>query len=290
MAKWFSDVRIEMDLREKSVQPLQQFEDLCYEDQQLVHKLLPFTAHDIEILQNQHTVVGGGTDHLKDFRMRALLEKKSGSFYGQRVLDVGCLEGGYATAAVKYGAREAVGIEARQLSVQRCNLVKKLLKLDNLKFYKANVKDVKALDLGMFDVIICSGLLYHLDSPYVFLQEMYEMLDSNGLMMVDTHVALEDVSGHKCGPIVSKVFDSKDYQGRWSHEYASNASLDEIESFLWASYGNTRSFWPLKHSLKRMFNSVGFRIISEIERPPHHRLCQEKHENCRIGFILGIEK
>ena len=54
-----------MDLREKSVQPLQQFEDLCYEDQQLVHKLLPFAAHDIEILQNQHTVVGGGGGGVK---------------------------------------------------------------------------------------------------------------------------------------------------------------------------------------------------------------------------------
>ena len=275
-----------MESQQNPSPPPHKLEDLFFEEKKLIQKLLPFTAHKIKLRENLYTIEAG-TNPLTDFRMKDLLEKNGGNFYGQRILDVGCLEGGYTTAAIKFGAKEAVGIDAREINIQRCNLVKKLLKLNNLVFYKSKCQDIKTLNLGVFDVIICSGLLYHLDNPYIFLQEMYEILNSNGLMMIDTHVALENEYGHKYeSNIVEEVFDSKHYHGRWNSEYSRNATPDEIESFLWASYGNTKSFWPLKNSLKRMLNDVGFKIINEIERPPHHRICQEGHENCRIGFIV----
>jgi len=265
---------------------LDNLKDLSFEEKQLIQKLLPFTGHKIKLRKNLYTTKIG-KDPLKDFRMKDLLKKNGGNFNGQRVLDVGCLEGGFTMAATKFGAKEAVGIEARETHIQRCNLVKKLLKLNNLVFYHSNVKDIKKLNLGKFDVIICSGLLYHLDDPYLFLHEMYEILNSNGIMMIDTHVALEDVYGHRCeSKVITKTFDSKNYRGRWNSEYSESATPDQIESYTWASHGNTKSFWPLKNSLEKMLVDVGFQITNEIERPPEGRICKQGHENCRIGFIV----
>ncbi len=260
--------------------------ELTLEEKSLIQKLLPFTAHRIELKKGLFTKAEGGKDALTDFRFQQLLKRTNGSFNGKRVLDVGCLEGGYTMAAAKFGALEAVGVEARKLNFERCMLVSNFLKLDNLNFYHANVKDIKKLNIGKFDIIICSGLLYHLEDPFLFLKQMNEILNPNGLIMIDTHVALENEVGHRCEELVTENFDKHSYKGRWAFEYKENSSENEIENFLWASFGNRKSFWPLEKFLKQMLHDCGFDNITKIERDISNQKCKQGHKNCRVGYIV----
>lgn len=257
-------------------------------DDPRIKKLLPFTYHRMKIGDYLFTTSEEkGEDMSKSFQFDAFLRKNGGTLNGKRVLDLGCLEGGYTIACAMNGAKEAVGVEIRQVSIERCNLVKELLNVNNANFVQQNAKDIDKAELGIFDGIILSGLLYHMNDPYSFLGRCYDIIKSDGIILIDTHVALPQIFGHECSPDITEVnIGSKKYRGRWAFEYEENASQEQIETFLWASYGNHQAFWPLEESLLRMLSDTGFREVEKVERPPYSSECQEGHKNCRVTFIV----
>jgi 2-polyprenyl-3-methyl-5-hydroxy-6-metoxy-1,4-benzoquinol methylase len=107
-----------------------------------IRELIPFSTHRIKITDNFWTMPEGTGEDVStpDLRMMTLLDRANGNLSGKRILDLGCLEGGYSVFLARQGAKEVVGIEAREKNYQRCLLVKKLLNLDNLTFYKCDVK------------------------------------------------------------------------------------------------------------------------------------------------------
>lgn len=126
---------------------------------QEVQRLLPFTAHRIKITEDLWTIPRGGDDPFSALSTRVLVDRAGGSLAGKRILDLGCLEGGYTAAFAQMGAREAIGFEARKMSIERCLLVKRCLNLDNLNFYNEDVKNATRNWLGEFDIIFASGIL-----------------------------------------------------------------------------------------------------------------------------------
>jgi len=255
-------------------------------DDPRVKKLLPFTAHKMKLGDDLYTTPTG-YDCTESFLFAALLERNGGSFSGKRVLDLGCLEGGYTIGFAIYGAKEAVGIDARRTNIERCNLVKEVLGIKNVNFLQKNVKEVGKDDLGVFDIIFLSGLLYHLDDPRSFLEKCRDLMTTDGTILIDTHVASPDFCGHQCLDNMAELTmgDAK-YYGRWCIEYPESATPDQIETALWSSYGNSRSFFPLEESLIRMMRDAGFNEIEKFERPDYALRCQDGHENCRVTFIV----
>lgn len=251
-----------------------------------IKRLLPFTYHRMKIGEGLFTVSEEkGEDMSKSFQFDAFLRKNGGTLNGKRVLDLGCLEGGYTIACAINGAKEAVGVEVRQISIERCNLVKDLMKINNANFVQQNAKDINKAELGVFDGIILSGLLYHMDDPYGFLGKCYDILGPNGVILIDTHAALPSLFGHGCSPDITEFHvGSRKYYGRWAFEYNKSSTKEQIETFLWASYGNDQAFWPLEESLIRMISDVGFKDVEKVERPPYSFLCQDGHGNCRLTF------
>jgi len=254
-----------------------------------IEKLVPFTAHRIKLDENIYTMESG-TEHLIDIRFKALLNHCGNTFRRKRVLDLACLEGGYSVAASSSGADEVVGIEIRQKNIDRCILVKEILQLKNVNFFKRDVNDIREADYGKFDVIICAGILYHMENPYSFLNNLYQILVPSGVMMIDTHVALRNKTWHNMSKnFIQKKFGSKTYYGKWFKEYNSDKIPEEIETFLWTSYRNPQSFILSEDSLRESLDDIGFKNISKIEMPLGVNLCPN-HENCRIGLIVEKEK
>jgi len=75
-------------------------------------------------------------------------------------LDIGCWEGGFCVNALEAGAREVVGADYCTSPPLRQNLEK-----HNFKFYQVDVQSPKFLALGRYDIVSCSGVLYHLEDP-----------------------------------------------------------------------------------------------------------------------------
>ncbi len=174
-----------------------------------------------------------------------------------RVVDLGCLEGGYAVEFARAGY-EVLGIEARTDSIARCRYVADRLSLENLSFVQDDVRNLA--DHGPFDIVFCCGLLYHLDYPAAFLKLLGEVTGS--LLLLHTHYAENEVNPNY--PL-SGLVEHEGLLGRWWAEAPGGvwSSTEQMEESAWASWHNTASFWPLKRHLLKAMRDGGFPIVCE---------------------------
>jgi 2-polyprenyl-3-methyl-5-hydroxy-6-metoxy-1,4-benzoquinol methylase len=105
-----------------------------------------------------------------------------------RVLDLACLEGHYGIELALHGA-EVVGIELREANLAKARYVKDYLRLDRLTLYQDDVRNLSLEKYGQFDLVICSGILYHLDVPDMFhlVRRIFEVCTR--LAIIDTLIA-----------------------------------------------------------------------------------------------------
>lgn len=208
------------------------------------------------------------------------LPKEKFDYKKMRVADLGCLEGAYAVQFARMGF-ETVGIEARQESVDKGNFLKDNLKLDNLSFVTDDVRNMSKY--GAFDIVLCYGLLYHLDDPAGFLKTIGA--GTKKLLLLNTHFAPERDARYSLGPInkffiaplqkrikalqtnknyrLSRITQNEGYKGRWFWEWNKGISRKNIETLLWASYNNDKSFWLCKKDLTEAIRSAGFSHVFE---------------------------
>lgn len=223
--------------------------------------LLPFTAHRIALAPGVETTTAGVTP-VDDIRTQLVVDACGGSLGGRTIVDLGCLEGGFTLAFAQRGATRAVGIEARELSVQRCELARKLLSVENAKFVRADIKDELARH-DPFDVVFAAGILYHVADPAGFLRTMRS--SCKHVALIDTHVARTDEVTHDCSPIVSRDSLGTTYRGRMFPEYPPNVSDDAKESMAWAAYSDADAFWPLEDDLVQMMREAGFSRVEKVD-------------------------
>jgi SAM-dependent methyltransferase len=217
-----------------------------------------FTAHNIELPDGRQT--RPGTPLVSELALTKAALRTARAFAPvtdtsrPRVVDLGCLEGGYAVEFARAGY-EVLGIEARTQSVARCQYVADALRLPNLRFAQDDVRHLSAH--GEFDVVFCCGLLYHLDQPATFLQLLGHL--TTKLLLLQTHFAtLEPNSEFKLSPLCA----NDGLVGRWYQEGAWSSQA-EMEASVWASWGNTASFWPEKKHLLHAMRAAGFPLVYE---------------------------
>jgi 2-polyprenyl-3-methyl-5-hydroxy-6-metoxy-1,4-benzoquinol methylase len=177
-----------------------------------------------------------------------------------RVLDLACLEGHYAVEFAARGA-EALGIEGRLANHAKCEFTKEVMGLDKLSFARDDVRNLSRETYGSFDVVICSGILYHLDAPDVFrfVEAIGEVC--SGITLIDTYVSVRDE--------VSFEFKGKTYHGRYFEERPADHSDRQHQAAAWASIDNARSVWITRASLYNLLCDVGFTSVMEVHLPPH---------------------
>ena len=217
-----------------------------------------WTAMSIYLGDDRYTLMPGRVD----YRLRRLVQAASdlvGKPLNQiRVLDLACLEGHYAIEFALHGA-EAVGIEIREANLEKAGFAKQHLKLDNLYLYQDDVRNLSKEKYGSFDLVLCSGILYHLKPPDVFqfVKQIYEVC--SGVVLFDTFISLSDRN--------SVEFEGKTYWGLDYVEHAEEARPEDKKRDLWASIDNTSSLWMTQASLSNLVAHVGFTSFYECYVP-----------------------
>jgi SAM-dependent methyltransferase len=220
-----------------------------------------FTAHNIVLPYGSQTRPGAsvlaGSSLARGALRTAMAICPPSAGRRPRVVDLGCLEGGYAVEFARAGY-EVLGIEARSESIARCNFVADRLGLENLTFAQDDVRNLAAH--GRFDIVFCCGLLYHLDYPAAFLKLLGEVTDS--LLLLHTHYAENEPNPNY--PL-SPLAEHEGALGRWWAEAPGGqwSSLEQMEASAWASWRNTASFWPLKRHLLKAMQAGGFPVVYE---------------------------
>ena len=102
---------------------------------------------------------------------------KSGGVF----LDYACGNGVNAIKAAKAGADLAIGLDISNVSIENCRKSASDLGLENIRFFQADAENTKLPDNSV-DVIICSGMLHHLDLSFA-LPELRRILKPGGKLL-----------------------------------------------------------------------------------------------------------
>lgn len=167
-----------------------------------------------------------------------------------RALDLACCEGWFAHRLLDWGAHEVLGVDVREQSVRRAELVRDYLGIDarRLRFQAADVLELTAAELGEFDVVLCLGLIYHVEHPMGVLRLAREI--TRGLCVIESQTARAET------PVLfgfgsREAFEATDAVLALHHE------ADQATNPL-ASFGGALSFCPNPAALRLMTTVAGF--------------------------------
>ena len=227
----------------------------------VVDKFGPWTASNIHLGDHFYTI----GEHIQgdEVKLRRVLQVVSDTvskpLESTRVLDLGCHEGIYAIEFARHGA-SVLGIEGRQAHIEKALFAKDALSVKNIDFVQDDVRNLSKDKYGSFDVVLCLGILYHLDVPDVFhfIERIAEVCDD--IAVIDTRVAF--------GPTISLVYGETAYWGNRISEHKRSDTPEEKIKKYWASLDNVTSFHLSRTSLYCMLGRVGFTSVYECYIPP----------------------
>jgi SAM-dependent methyltransferase len=219
---------------------------------ELIREFGPWTNYNLDLGDGVFTI-GSGADGVAEQRVeritRAVGDVASKSFSELRVLDLGCYEGAFGVALARRGAT-VLGLEAREEHVVKARFAAEVLGLRDMEVRQADMRQLSREEHGVFDVVLCLGVLYHLDAPDCFELASRVAEVCSGLAVIETQVAL-----------------SRPRREVWrGHEYRGKSYPEDI-AHPGASKDNPESFWPTRASLLNLLADVGFTSVSELLSP-----------------------
>ena len=235
----------------------------------------PWTADNIPLGYGIDTSPQRAGPHLLLRRVTQVIADLSREPWEQlRILDLGSLEGIYALEFASRGAK-VVGIEGRESNNAHARFAAEALGFSNIDFVTDDVRNLCHEKYGQFDVVFCSGILYHLPG-----YDACRLLSSiaqvcKRLLIIDTHVGLK--------PETSINWEGHSYHGFTFSEHSSEDTPEVKASRKWASLDNETSFWFTKPSLLNLLRDVGFTSAFEILSPKSFSLYSD-----RLTFAVTI--
>lgn len=219
-----------------------------------------WSNHNLRLADGLYTVAPEPTpSEPKLRRMTQIVADWTGGQIGNlRVLDLACLEGLYGLELALHGAR-VTGIEGREANLAKARFAKEALGIEAIEFVQDDVRNLSRDCYGSFDVVLCLGILYHLDAPdaFAFLERVAEVC--TGLAIVDTHVSDIDDLHYR--------YKDLDLWGKRYQEHDPDTPAEERRKVLWSSLDNARSFWLTRASLFNLLQASGFTSIYECHVP-----------------------
>jgi len=194
-------------------------------------------------------------------------EAELGPFANLRVLELGPLEGGHSFMLQEKSASRIVAIEANKRAFMKCLCVKELLGLDRVKFLLGDFVPYLENNTEPFDLVIASGVLYHMSDPVKLLQLIANTADRVFLWshyydpdILQGHAEL----AHKFAPGTTL-----DHEG-----FRYEAAVQSYKSALkWAGFCGGRestSRWLTRDSILRALRHFGYQKISiGFDQPDH---------------------
>ena len=216
---------------------------------------------------------------------------------GKKFLDIGGADGYEARALSIRGAASSISLEGKESLHWQAKSAARVFGQSNHMAILGDARQLDSLDLGVFDVALCFGFLYHLVNPYNFLKRVARVTD--GLLLLETHVAPEVsfesllVPKHRgalLGAPKILYLDGERFEGRIcihrGDHMLSKGSLEEP----W-------TFWLTQASLIKALIRSGFEIINwyhemDDKTPNDIRSAGDKlgfgHANTKIFLVARV--
>jgi 2-polyprenyl-3-methyl-5-hydroxy-6-metoxy-1,4-benzoquinol methylase len=100
-----------------------------------------------------------------------------GSLKGMNILELGPLEGAHTYQMIQLGANEVLAIEANSEAYLKCLVVKEILRMPRCRFLLGDCLAFLQETSDPFDMIFCSGILYHMENPFELIKAISQHTD-----------------------------------------------------------------------------------------------------------------
>jgi Methyltransferase domain len=177
---------------------------------------------------------------------------------GLRILDLGSAHGAYSIELAGRGA-QVLGIEAREAWLEQARHMARKSSYSNVEFVRDDVRNLSREKYGEFDIVLCLGILYHLDAPDVFefMAKISEVC--RDFAVFETRLAT--------APDVSHEWREQQYWGVSAYEHPPGTSAEDKLKNLGASIDNEHAFWFTRASLCNILRDVGFTSVYDCLNP-----------------------
>ena len=201
-----------------------------------------------------------------------LLQACGGSLNGKRVLDIACNCGGFAVEAIKAGADYALGVDIVGRYLDQANFIREALGYENLEFRNIDVYDLTPELVGMFDVVLCFGILYHLEDPIRGMKVMANLASHS--MLVDTNMMRPKY--------VSRFFRNRSL---WKMDVVGVGKVKSETTNLWRQDLSCQ-FAPTERAVIDMLAFLGFDSVNFL--PPTEKNLQPRYYKRERGTFLAV--
>ncbi len=195
----------------------------------------------------------GNTPLFDDDRIR-WIEQQCGGVRGKRVLELGPLEGGHTYMLSQAGAATITSIESNTTAFLKCLIVQNALKF-NADFMLGDFRQYLDTCTETYDLLIASGVLYHMMEPVKLLQDMAKVSRAIGVWThyYDANVILKHERFDSV-PLVQHI------GGREVVMYKQNY-LDAIQWKGFCGGSAPTSYWMTKESILGILSDLGFQVV-----------------------------
>jgi SAM-dependent methyltransferase len=189
------------------------------------------------------------TQTRQDF-LRKVLPKLKGQLSLHSALDVGCGVGYFSAFLYE------LGFDVRGIDGRECNVEEAKARIPWVTFQHANVEDPSVKKLGPKDLVLCLGLLYHLENPMEAVRNLHAL--TGKLLLLESMCIPED----------------KPYLWLSQEGAGEDQSLRSV------------AFYPTEGCLVKMLYRAGFPFVWRWTELPAHEDFHESPRRKRARTIL----
>lgn len=124
-------------------------------------------------------------------RMITIINELSGGINGMSVLELGPYEGYYSIALEAAGIKQNISIEANPANYLKCLVVKNHYGLKNTHYLLGDLSRFLEKSTKRYDLVLASGILYHLIDPYKALEYINTKTDRIGICTTYFHPEIQ---------------------------------------------------------------------------------------------------
>jgi hypothetical protein len=189
--------------------------------------------------------------------------EKLGPFTGKKILELGPLEGAHTYMLESLGADKVISVEANTRAFLKCLCVKEIFNLKKSDFKLGSfIPYLK--DCEKYDIIVASGVLYHMADPLEFLNLI---TSKSNKIFIWSHYYNKDIIHQR---LDKNLFDeSRDLN---KSGLIASKRLYPNEALSWAGFSGGKdsyAYWIEKESLLKYFEDRGYNISVNFDQADH---------------------
>lgn len=197
------------------------------------------------IFTKTESVMGEPVDHPRE-TWEIIQQCLPADLTGKSVLDVGCNGGFYCVEAKRRGAGRVLGVDGQRQHVRQALFVRKVLGLD-LEFRRFSVYDLRPATVGVFDITLALGLVYHLKHLVLALERLHDV--TKELLIIETAIIPPEQTPESFVQALGEI-----RQKLHPLVYAENPPEAKEQVYNW--------FLPSPEALRALLMNVGFEEVS----------------------------